>query len=192
MGESKNINSSNRGYWPDALKFTSQFDEENSDILHLEQSIERYTDNLKSKQSFETSAQYFNANFEIEVLGSQVPKLQKTYDIYNGKKFSKKIQNWKGIVLEITTISFLARLIDLTAGGTDEIGEFELEDVSPDDIKLLHQGSIFYWSVGHYMENGQSVKRSDLRFQRLITIDSNDFEEIEELVETRLSKIKFI
>ena len=42
------------------------------------------------------------------------------------------------------------------------------------------------------MENGQSVKRSDLRFQRLITIDSNDFEEIEELVETRLSKIKFI
>ena len=57
---------------------------------------------------------------------------------------------------------------------------------------LLAIGAIFYWSVGHYMENGQSVKRSDLRFQRLITIDSNDFEEIEELVETRLSKIKFI
>ncbi|MBL0279794.1 MAG: hypothetical protein IPQ11_05555 [Bacteroidetes bacterium] len=51
---------------------------------------------------------------------------------------------------------------------------------------------LLFLSVGHYMENGQSVKRSDLRFQRLITIDSNDFEEIEELVETRLSKIKFI
>jgi len=87
-------------------------------------------------------------------------------------------------------VTFIARLTDLTSGGTDEIVEFELDDISPDDMKLLSIGSIFYWSVGHYMENGQSVKRSDVRFQRLILLDEDDIEVTKSNIEKKYSKLK--
>lgn len=86
--------------------------------------------------------------------------------------------------------TFIAKLFDLNIGGTYEMGEFDNEDVSPDDVLLLSTGAIFYWSVGHYMENGQSVKRSDIRFQRLITLDEDDIEQTKLNLERKYSKLK--
>lgn len=120
----------------------------------------------------------------------QFPEFQLKFDLINAKKFSKRVQNWQGIVLEINESTFSARLIDLTNKGTHEIAEFEMDDISPEDLSLLSEGAIFYWSVGHYMENGQSVKRSDIRFQRLITLDTEDIEETKLNLERKYSNLK--
>jgi hypothetical protein len=111
---------------------------------------------------------------------------------YHGisKKFYKKVQNWQGIVLGIDDFHFKAKLIDITNGGTYEIAEFDIEDVSPEDRSLIGLGSLFYWSVGRAMENGQSVNRSDIRFQRLITLDESELDKISDDADVLFSNLK--
>ena len=193
MEQSNLVSSANRGYWPDSNPMTAKFELEHNLIQNSIESLNIRVKEFAIQKNKKVDEDLFNIHDELtEGVEFNLPNTGRYFDVYNSKRFSKKIQNWQGIVLSIESEYFTAKLTDLSMGGTYEIGEFGLEDVSPDDLKLLAIGAIFYWSVGHYMQNGQSVKRSDLRFQRLITIDSNDFEEIEELVETRLSKIKFI
>ena len=71
----------------------------------------------------------------------------------------------------------------------DEIAELDMEDVSPEDKSLVAEGAVFYWSVGYYMENRQIIKQSDIRFQRLIPIDDDEFEDAMQKVELKLSKL---
>jgi hypothetical protein len=40
------------------------------------------------------------------------------------------------------------------------------------------------------MENGQSVKRSDIRFQRLITLNEDDIEIVKSKIEFKYSNLK--
>ena len=178
MGESKSMNSSNNGYWLDDTPLTAKIDGESKSFEQLKNAVDRYKESLKGESATSTENIVFNKSSEVDYIDFDLPKVGPYYDIYNSKRFSKKIQNWQGIVLEISKDTFKSKLIDLTSGGTYEIGEFDLDDVSPDDLPLLSIGSIFYWSVGHYMENGQSVKRSDIRFQRLITLNDDDIESV--------------
>lgn len=191
MGKSNVVNSSNNGYWLDSTPLTSKSDKTNPKFEQLLNTIGRYKQLLKlnSQTTSEIVAiEKITENYKFDF---GLPKVDKYYDIYNSKRFSKKIQNWKGVVIQISENSFKAKLEDLSAGGTYEIGEFDYDDVSPDDTPLLLIGAIFYWSVGHYMENGQSVKRSDIRFQRLITLDENDIENVKSMIESKYSNIKY-
>ena len=169
MEQSNLVSSANRGYWPDSNPMTAKFELEHNLIQNSIESLNIRVKEFAIQKNKKVDEDLFNIHDELtEGVEFNLPNTGRYFDVYNSKRFSKKIQNWQGIVLSIESEYFTAKLTDLSMGGTYEIGEFG------------------------YMENGQSVKRSDLRFQRLITIDSNDFEEIEELVETRLSKIKFI
>lgn len=151
----------------------------------LNSSVKRFTVELKDMEE-----EKYKRNIEIEYPSLDFPKLSGLIYVNNDKKFSKKIQKWKGIILEYNEKTFKAKLYDLTFGGTFEIGEFENEDISPDDSNLLAEGAIFYWSVGHYMENGQSVKRSDIRFQRLVTLDEDEIDRSKENVLRKYSNFK--
>lgn len=91
-------------------------------------------------------------------------------------KHYSKTQKWKGNVISINENTFQARLTDLTSGGTEEIGEFELTDIPKDDKELLSLGATFYWSIGYAHENGQISKKSFIRFQRVLNWDSSYFE----------------
>ncbi|HEY5370172.1 MAG TPA: hypothetical protein VIJ75_14410 [Hanamia sp.] len=167
------------------LTDTTQLTNTNLDILN--NAVKRYSDVLNAYQEDVT---YKKENFDNGYPLLDLPELSDIYDSSNSKKFSKKIQSWKGVIISYTNKTFTAKLLDLDAGGTFEIGEFEKEDISPDDLNLLSEGAIFYWSVGHYMENGQSVKRSDIRFQRLITLDENDIENTKLNIERRYGNLK--
>ncbi|HRI34783.1 MAG TPA: hypothetical protein PLD02_13605 [Saprospiraceae bacterium] len=185
MGESKILNSLHHGNWAEENLLTGGIQDNNKfDILN--NAIGRYTNELQSYISEETK--FLDKDMDIPIL--QLPEFAKQFDILNAKRYSKKIQSWQGIVLSINKRSFHAKLYDLNVGGTDEIGEFELEDISPDDLHLLAEGAIFYWSVGHYMENGQSLKKSEIRFQRLITLDEDDIEQTQRNIEKKYSKLK--
>lgn len=185
MGNSRVLSSDYVGNWVEDFYLTESVKNINQSEVYSN-AILRYKNELDIDES---ETKEFKLA-ESETPFSNLPNYSHNFDLVNSKKYSKKIQNWKGVVINLTEETFRARLTDLTNGGTDEIVEFELDDISPDDMKLLGIGSIFYWSVGHYMENGQSVKRSDVRFQRLILLDEDDIEITKSNIEKKYSKLK--
>lgn len=77
------------------------------------------------------------------------------------------LQRWEGYVLEVGSDAFLARLVDLTRGGTEEEAEILIEELDPSDHPLLEPGAVFYWSIG-YLERPSGRQRSSvIRFRRL-------------------------
>ena len=92
----------------------------------------------------------------------------------NMKNYWGKTQNWIGIVHEIHDDSFTARLEDRIETGTYEVAEFDTEEVSLDDRKLISEGAIFYWSVGFENRNGQISKQSLIRFKRTVSLSVED------------------
>ena len=188
MGQGEILSESYREIVGDSV-LTMSVDTATKNFEILNSSVKRFTEELKCITEEEEEEGY-KKNIEIEYPSLDFPKLGDFLYYTNEKQFSKKIQKWKGIVLEHNENIFKAKLYDLSSGGTYEIGEFENEDISPDDLNLLADGAIFYWSVGHYMENGQSVKRSDIRFQRLVTLDEEEIMISLENVKRKYSNLK--
>jgi hypothetical protein len=78
------------------------------------------------------------------------------------------LQKWEGIVLDVMTDAFLARLIDLTRKGADEEAEFPMDEISAEDKPLVRPGAIFYWNIGYHTSySGQRTRTSIMRFRRL-------------------------
>jgi hypothetical protein len=76
-----------------------------------------------------------------------------------------KLQEWEGQVQEVGKTYFSARLVDLTAGETEETEEVKLplSDITESDQMLLVPGAVFRWIVGYrYVD---SVKE---RFARVV------------------------
>lgn len=78
------------------------------------------------------------------------------------------LQQWEGVVDEVTADSFFAQLHDLGREPSDiEIVEIPLDEVPPDDRPLVAEGALFYLSVGYETSTGGQLRRvSEIRFQR--------------------------
>lgn len=75
-------------------------------------------------------------------------------------------QMWEGIVTEVGTDCFVAKLVDFNTGEEDE-AEIPVTDVSDDDRELLAPGGGFYFSIGYLEGATGSVRRcAQLRFKR--------------------------
>jgi len=186
MGESRTLNSNRKGSWVEENVLTKS----NNGQEHLgiyEKVIQNY---LGKVVDHNDETKNIGIIEDAPKLKLEFPKLEYSYDIYNSKKYYTRVQNWQGVVTSIKGGSFKAKLYDLSSGGTNEVAEFDLKEVSPSDKHLLQLGSLFYWSVGSYMENGQMINRSDIRFQRLITLDADDIENIKQSVENKYSRLK--
>lgn len=85
-----------------------------------------------------------------------------------------KTQKWLGHVIELNDDKFTAVLKDLTSGGTEEIGEFYFDEITPDDHPLISKGAAFYMSLGFISDKGTRRRESEIRFQRLADFDQND------------------
>lgn len=104
-----------------------------------------------------------------------MPILSKKYSSHSRNIYFQKTQKWVGYILEIADNSFNAKLKDLTNKGTDEIGEFEFDEVTKEDLPLLSVGAIFYWSIGYsHAASGQVSKVSIIRFQRAYELSEED------------------
>lgn len=91
------------------------------------------------------------------------------------KSFSITIQKWVGYVKEIKQNSFIAILNDKDKPSTLETAVFDIKnDISMDDIPLLKEGAIFYWSIGYSNYNGQRKKESFIKFKRVINFTEDD------------------
>jgi hypothetical protein len=78
------------------------------------------------------------------------------------------LQEWEGFVTWIDGERFGGRLFDMTDPGELEEMEFTIDEVSRDDIGLLTEGAVFYWTIArHTNEVGTRTNVSILRFRRL-------------------------
>lgn len=88
------------------------------------------------------------------------------------------LQRWEGVVLNVLTDTFNARLVDRTdPDRVDEEAEFFVADVAEADLPLLEEGAVFYWSIGYRNAlDGQRQRVSEIRFRRLPAWSKKDIE----------------
>ena len=91
-------------------------------------------------------------------------------------------QEWQGYVVEIGATSFIARLVDVTAGSTYEQEEatIPLAELSDEDSATIKLGSVFRWVIGYERSMTGNKKRvSQIVFRDLPTITKNDLKNSE-------------
>lgn len=77
-------------------------------------------------------------------------------------------ESWIGKVLSIDRENNLFEASLSSEGSPDEVGDFTISEISPDDFELLHVGAVFYWSVGQAVnKSGRISNESTIRFRRL-------------------------
>lgn len=117
-----------------------------------------------------------------------LPKVVRDEKLQN---YYSKTQKWIGHITSINKTNFIAKLEDLTNQGTNEIGEFDIEEISKDDKPLLSIGAVFYWSLGYSHENGQKSKKSLLRFQRVTEFTQDEIDGALDRAKDLINKIKW-
>ena len=78
------------------------------------------------------------------------------------------LQQWEGIVSEVTEDSVWADLVDLTdRTRAEEIVELPLAEIPEADRSILRPGSVFYWAIGREWSRGGQMRRvSEIRVRR--------------------------
>ncbi len=94
------------------------------------------------------------------------------------KNYISGSQNWVGHVIKLDKHIFTAKLEDKNSPNTYETAQFEIKDVTEDDLDLLKPGAVFYWSIGRAHQNNQVIKQSIIRFKRAIEVTTGEFEDI--------------
>jgi hypothetical protein len=90
------------------------------------------------------------------------------------------LQEWEGHVLEINEDEFVAALVDLTAGSSDEGEEaiIPLTEIADDDAAALRVGGIFRWVIGYERSRSGTKKRvSQIVFRDLPRITERDLQQ---------------
>ncbi len=102
----------------------------------------------------------------------------KTHNFSNNRFYSKKFKKLIGYVMEIHDDYFNAKLYEKDNEGTYEIGEFDLIDIDKDDLDLFSVGAVFYWTFGYFALNGQVIKKSEIRFKRIASLEPEEIDNI--------------
>lgn len=124
-----------------------------------------------------------------EAIKRSIPQSSKLFEAQPTDSFIA-LQKWQGIVLRVTSTTFRARLIDQTRPNPEEEAEFSKDEISPDDLRLLEPGAIFYWSIGYLdKKSGQRIRESVILFRRLPAWTEKELKEAE--VEARELKKYF-
>ena len=103
------------------------------------------------------------------------------------------LQEWEGYVLEANEDEFTARLVDLTAGVTQEDEEttIPLEEVAENDHKRICPGSIFRWVIGYEnLASGNKRRVSQIVFRDLPLMSKWDISEGKEWAQGIVESIK--
>jgi hypothetical protein len=92
------------------------------------------------------------------------------------REFFKALQKWEGYVLDVTEDSFRARLVTIEGEGPPQEVEIPLEELVPEDRKLVEPGAVFYWSIGYLDRPSGRLRTSLIRFRRLPAWSSRELE----------------
>ncbi len=87
------------------------------------------------------------------------------------------LQEWEGYVVDIRETEFVARLVDITAGASQEGEEatFSRTELSDGDDARICDGSIFRWVIGYERSPAGTKKRvSQIVFRDLPAVTRSD------------------
>lgn len=103
----------------------------------------------------------------------------------------QSIQEWEGYVVNVNDETFTARLIDTqNRDNPEEEGDFLIEDIRKDDLKMLQTGAVFRWVVGYVIKrDGAKRRSSDIVFRRLPQWTQRDLSEADTEAEEMLGAI---
>ena len=79
------------------------------------------------------------------------------------------LQEWEGVITDVSDKVVYASLIDITAGGKslEETAEIPIEEISDDDRSRLVRGAIFRWVIGYLRKaSGTKMRGSVIYFRR--------------------------
>ena len=81
----------------------------------------------------------------------------------------KILQQWECVVINVHDDVVSCEMLDLTNENCpNEYAEVYLTEFSEFDRPLLFEGTVFYWSVGHFRRaTGQIVRNSEIRVRRM-------------------------
>lgn len=128
----------------------------------------------ESKKLIEYKYTNFNNKFDNILFDIPENIISKPKPRY--RNYTYNSQKWIGHVFELSETSFMAKLEDKYDPTTYEIAEFEVAEVSEDDISLLKLGAIFYWFVGYVNQDGQVFKQSLVRFKRIVDFTESEID----------------
>ncbi len=105
-----------------------------------------------------------NSNVSLSMREQQAPPnvfFRKTVYAQPHSRF-KVLQKWEGFVLDVLSNSFTARLIDLTQKGSDEEGEFALDEIDAADKNSQSRSNVLlvYWLFRQFDRTGKSISHS--------------------------------
>lgn len=91
------------------------------------------------------------------------------YDVVLSRATFMTSKMWEGEVLSIADESFRARLTERSVKSPEEeVAEFPISDVDPDDKELFVKGARFLFMVGYGVDRfGTQIRGSQIRFERL-------------------------
>ena len=155
----------------------------NSEVEKRKQMLTEIESNIEQKKNLGEDFSHLLPDFILPNFSLRKPSYLKSY-------FSPS-QRWIGQVIKLYETGFTAKLEDINQHDTYEIGEFEKKEVSNEDIELLSLGAIFYWSIGYAVINGQVIKQSLIRFQRVSEWTISDFDDSADRANKLHSKLKW-
>jgi len=93
-------------------------------------------------------------------------------------------QQWEGVVTRIARDEFSVVLRDISATGSPELEAIlPIEEVSEEDVPLLAEGAVLYWTIGYEQTlTGQRKRVSIIRFRRLPSWTRKDIARLKERV----------
>lgn len=176
MEEIQKIDTTLGGHWVGNNELTRS--EEKEVTLATSLFLRSVSDEIEHSQGKENDQKstYDNNGFDVKKISEiELKNYHSKFNILTARDYSVSSQKWIGIIEDISKDTFKAKLVDLFEEGTYEIGEFDIEEVSPDDKELLVKGGVFYWSIGYEMVNGQRKGQSILRFKRSATSEKEHY-----------------
>jgi len=116
----------------------------------------------------------------IRILDGIAPLQHEKFYLHSLSSRLEVLQSWEGAVVAIDQAqdTFTARLYDLTNASSDvSEAEFEVRDVSSNDIDLLRIGGVFRWMIGYRRHSyGQRERVSAIVFRRLPAWNQEDIQ----------------
>lgn len=125
---------------------------------------------------------------------SLLPPLRRVVEVgavSNRPRKLSLLQQWEGVVSEISGDYFWADLKDLSGlSKNSEVVELPLSDISEKDKDILKVGSVFYWSIGYEKkEYGQITRISEIRVKRAPKWTTRMLDQAGEEAERLLTKL---
>lgn len=111
----------------------------------------------------------------------------KNLSLEKSRDYLVTIQKWRGHIIEVNEDSFLAKLDDLTEGGTQEVAEFKQREVHPSERQFISLGTVFYFYIAYKISMGTLSKETVIKFQKPIQWNESNFDRASDRA-TRLSE----